>query len=81
MTGMKHQQLAALPIGNPDPVPKRSWRRKNTHGMGDARVLTAAEVAERDRRAQEHQDKKLWGATLECVLEEEEGVRVPATPE
>ena len=72
--------MAALPIENPDPVPKRSWRRKNTHGKADARALTAAEVAERDLRAREHQDKRLRAATPECVLEEEE-VQVPATPE
>ena len=40
-----------------------------------------AEVADRDLRAQERQDKKLRAAIPECVLEEDEEVQVPATPE
>jgi MULE transposase domain len=77
--GIQHEQMAALPIGLPDPVPKKSWRRKNTHGRANARALTAAEVADRHLKAQERQEKKLRAATPESVLEEE--VHVPATPE
>lgn len=77
--GIQHEQLAALPIRMPDPIPKKSWRRKNTHGRANARTLTAAEVADRHLRAQERQDKKLRATTPESVLEEE--VHVPATPE
>ena len=68
-----------MPIGMPDPILKKSWRRKNTHGKANARALTAAEVADRHLRAQERQDKKLRATTPESVLEEE--VHVPATPE
>ena len=53
-----------------------------TNTGADARALTAAEVAERDLRAQEeHQDKKLRAATPECVLEEEEEVQSQQPPE
>jgi hypothetical protein len=71
-----------VPIGLPDPVPKKGWRRKNTHGRANTRALTAAEVADRHLRAQECQDKKLRAAIPESVLEEgEEEVQVPATLE
>jgi hypothetical protein len=56
--GIRHQQLASVPISQPDPVPKKTWRKKDVHGRANARALTAAEVAERDLRAQERRDKK-----------------------
>ena len=67
--------------GLPGRIPKKSWRRKNTHGRANARALTAAEVADRHLRAQERQDKKLRAATPESVPEEEEEVHILATPE
>ena len=79
--GIRHQELAALPIDQPDPIPRRTWRKKTSHGKANSRALTAAEVAEKDLRAQERQDKKLRPATPEYVqVEEEEEVRVPVTP-
>ena len=60
------KQLAALPIGLADRIPKKSRRRKNTHGRANARALTAAD---RHLRAQECQDKKLRAATPESVPE------------
>jgi hypothetical protein len=36
----------------------KTWRKKEAHGRGNARALTAAEAAERDLRAQERRDKK-----------------------
>ena len=63
-------------------ISKRSWRRKNTDGRANAWALTAAEVADRDLRAQERQDKKLRAPRPECVLEEDyKELQVPATPE
>ena len=77
--GIQHEQLAALPIGQPDPIPKKSWRKKNTHGRANARALTAAEAADRDLRAQDRQNKKLRAAAPGNVLEED--AQVPVTPE
>ena len=45
--GQRHLQLQALPIANPDPIPKRHYVKKKTHGKADARGLTAAELADR----------------------------------
>ena len=80
--GIQHQQIASLPIGQPDPIPKKTWRKKKAHGRGNARALTAAEVAERDLRAQERRDKKQRVHTLDGVQEGgEEEIQIPATPE
>lgn len=80
--GQQHRQLAGLPIGQPDPIPKKTWRKRDTHGKADARALTAAEVAERDLKAQERTNKKQRAATPESVPEdEEEEIQVPTTPE
>jgi len=80
--GDQHQQLAGLPIRQPDPIPKKTWRKRDTHGTANARALTAAEVAERDLKAKGCRDKKQRANTPESVSEdEEEDVQVPATPE
>ena len=34
-SGKQHQHLAALPIGQPDPIPKRTWRKRDAHGNVD----------------------------------------------
>jgi hypothetical protein len=34
--GRTHPELQALPIGNPNPVPKPQFRKKKTHGVADA---------------------------------------------
>jgi hypothetical protein len=49
--------LAQLLIGNPNPVPKKVWRRKKVHGSAEAprRDLLAKEKAERaSNRATNH---------------------------
>jgi len=56
--GKQHQHLAALPIGQPDPIPKKTWRKRDAHGKADRRGLTAAEIAKQDLRLRERQDKK-----------------------
>jgi hypothetical protein len=35
--GQRHVQLQAPPIGSPDPIPKRHYTKKRTHGKADAR--------------------------------------------
>jgi hypothetical protein len=70
-----------LPIRLPDPIPKKTWRKRDTHGKANTRALTAAEVAERDLKAQERRDKKRRTNTPKSVLEDKEEIQVPTTPE
>ena len=52
--GKCHLAMQELPIGNPDPVPKRQWIvQKKSHGRADARELTSAELAGRALKAKE----------------------------
>jgi hypothetical protein len=44
-----HEKLSLIPISQPDAIPKKSWRKKNTHDKANARGLTAAESSDRDR--------------------------------
>ena len=53
--GSRRLQLQSLPVGQPDPVPKRSWSKAKTHGRAGARVLTANELAERRQRQEVRQ--------------------------
>src|SRR5271154_1150187 len=80
--GKQHQNLAALPIGQPDPIPKRTWRKRDAHGKADRRALTGAEIAEQDLKLREYQDKKQRPNTPRVVQQEEETeVQIPATPD
>lgn len=77
--GQRHLQLQALPIGNPDPVPKRHYTKKKTHGKADARGLTAAEVANRTLVARERAERAGRVATPE--ESDDEGLMlIPDTP-
>ena len=78
--GKQHQHLATLPIRQLDPIPKRTWRKRDSHGKG-ARAMTAAEIAERNLKARERRDKKQRPATPERVPEKVEETPAPATPE
>jgi hypothetical protein len=51
--GREHLQLQALPIGLPDAVPVRKFRKKKTHGLADARGLTGTEIAALDLKKRE----------------------------
>ena len=42
----RREELAQIPIGIPDAVPKKTWRKKTAHGKANARGLTAGELAE-----------------------------------
>jgi hypothetical protein len=46
-------EVQALPIGNPDPVPKPQFRKTTTHRVGDARGLSGADIAGLDLKARE----------------------------
>lgn len=72
--GRTHLELQALPIGNPDPVPKPQFRKKKTHGVADARGLSGAEIAGLDLKAREALARK--EKTTVTPNTEDEGVLV-----
>jgi hypothetical protein len=62
-----------LPIGNPNPVPKKIFLKKKTHGKADARALTGAEIAEREYQTRD--------AALAASIARKDGdVTPPGTP-
>jgi hypothetical protein len=61
-----------LPIGNPDPTPKRRVVQRKSHGKADARGLIGAELAERAMAIRERAQR---------ATEEDDGLLiVPDTP-
>jgi hypothetical protein len=85
--GTRHLAMQELPIGNPDPVPKRQWIiQKKSHGRADARGLTGAELADRaliakERVEKEEQQPPKLGRVRVSTTDEEEGpILIPATP-
>ena len=73
IAGRQHLELQALPIGNPDPIPKKIFRKKKTHGKTDARALTGTEIAEKEHAARE-------AALIANAARKEAGVTPPSTP-
>jgi hypothetical protein len=49
----QYLKLQALPISNPDPIPKKVFLKKKTYGKADARALTGAEIAEKEHQARD----------------------------
>jgi hypothetical protein len=45
--------LQAIPIGNPDPAPKRQYQKRKIYGKVDARGLIGAEIALKELKARE----------------------------
>ena len=89
--GIQHEQLAALPIGQPDPISKKSWRRKNTHGKGKcssphrrggcgSRSQGAGAPGQRIN-AQLHQNASSSSSSSSRRRRRRRGRRSPATPE
>ena len=72
--GRTHLELQALPIGNPDPLPKPQLRKKKTHGVANARGLSGAEIAGLDLKAREALARK--EKTAVTPDNEDEGVLV-----
>jgi hypothetical protein len=71
--------LQAIPIGNPDPAPKRQYQKRKTNGKVNARELTGAEIAQKELKTRE----ALASRERTTVTPEEdvdEGVIVPNTP-
>ena len=78
--------MQKLPIGNPDPVPKRKYIvQMKTHGRADARGLTGPELADRALAAKERAEKaeqpSKKGKARAATPEDDDGVRlIPDTP-
>jgi hypothetical protein len=74
----RREELAQIPIGVPDAMPKKTWKKKN---KADARGLTAVELAELER-AEEIRRGKARAATPEDIEEDEdeEGFLVSDSP-
>ena len=69
-----HQQLALLPIGMADEIPKKVWKQKSSHGKANARALTGAELSE---QAQKKHEKELAEARAGKVRAVENANSVP----
>jgi hypothetical protein len=54
----QHLEMQQLPIGRPDPAPKRPIIQRKSHGKADARGLTGPEIAERQAIAREKAEKE-----------------------
>jgi hypothetical protein len=81
--GHEHLQLQAFPIGLPDAVPTRQFRKKKTHGLADARGLTGTETAALDLKAREALARKKAVVTPEspCELwDDDEEITLLETP-
>ena len=48
--GKRRLQLQDLPIGAPDPNPRRKFMKKASHGKASARGLSKGEILERQER-------------------------------
>jgi hypothetical protein len=71
--------LQAIPIGNPDPAPKRQYQKRKTRGKADARGLTGAEIAQKELKAREARASR--GRTTVTPEDDSIGeVLVPGTP-
>ena len=76
--GKCHLQLQALPIDNPDPVPKRHYTKKGAHGKTDVWGLAAAELGDRALGARERAER---GGRVETPESDDEGLMlIPGTP-
>ena len=81
--GKQALALQAIPIGNPDPVPKRQYQKKKTHGKADARGLSGAEIAKKDLKARETREiiaSRERNAVTPEVEDKDEGILVMDTP-
>lgn len=65
-----------IPIGQPDAVPKKQWRKKKNHGKANAPGLTAAQSSDKDRLEAD----RLARGKARAITPELEMERVPATP-
>ena len=70
-TAERRKELAQIPINIPNTVPKKTQRKKTTHGKANARRLTAGELAELEK-AEKIKRGKARAATPEDIAEDED---------
>ncbi len=66
----KRLEEQRLPIGMPDPVPRRKFIQKKKHGPADARVLTANEVLIRQENIREQNERRRAREAQEVKMQE-----------
>jgi hypothetical protein len=72
--------MQLLPLGKPDPAPKRRYIKKKTHGKADARGLTGAELADRALVIEEERAAKQVRTTTPDYSDGEGLLLIPDTP-
>jgi hypothetical protein len=73
----RYEELSLIPIGQPDAIPKKIWRKKKTNDKANARGLTAAQSSDRDRVEAERVANK---DKIRAATPEKEVERVPDSP-
>jgi len=73
-----HEELSFIPIGRPDAIPKKTWRKKTPHGKANFPGLTAAQSNDRDQLEAERIANK---GKARAATSEEGVERVPDSPE
>jgi len=63
----RNDALAQLPIGIPDAIPKRVWKRKKTNGLASAAGLTSAEITKRDLAKKEKAERAIIVEALKLI--------------
>ena len=64
----RNDALAQLPIGIPDAIPKRVWKKKKkTNGLANTAGLTSAEIAKRDLAGKEKAERAAIAAALKLT--------------
>ena len=72
--------LAQLPIGIPDAISKRVWRKKKTNGLANAAGLTSAEIAKRDLAKKEKADRAAIAEALKLTKTRKPASRAAPAP-
>jgi hypothetical protein len=62
--------MQAIPIGQLDPTPKRTWKKKDTHGKATARALTSGELAQQRQREEDNHQAQLRRIQEEALIVE-----------
>src|SRR5947207_9577501 len=73
----RYEDLSRIPIGMPDAVPKKTWRKKKDRGKADARGLTAAEASDKDRQERKRLAKiagKARATSEDAVGKDDDGI-------
>jgi hypothetical protein len=74
----RHEEPSLIPISQPDAIPKKIWRKKETHGKANAPGLTAAQSSDKDKIGAEKTANK---DKTRAATPEKEVERVPDSPE